>query len=298
MVVLPAALTLLQVAEPRPGIDPTSNPTPLGYTWSLLLFLVPLLVLAVWLLRTPGYSLARRSFWRTLVILVPLGIVLDLLFGTTFFVFPNREATLGIDIPSVGGSVPLEELVFYVTGFIVVLLLYIWGDEYWLGAYNVQDYSAESAKVTRLLQFDVRALALGALLLGGALLYKKVFSEVPSGFPWYFTYLLAAAIVPSMGLYRSVAGFINWRAFSITFFFMLLVSLLWEATLGVPYGWWNYNHDMMVGVFVDAWSELPMEAVLVWLAVTYTSVIVYEAMKIWQASGKSVKDVLLGSSET
>ena len=240
MVVLPAALTLLQVAEPRPGIDPTSNPTPLGYTWSLLLFLVPLLVLAVWLLRTRGYSLARRSFWRTLVILVPLGIVLDLLFGTTFFVFPNREATLGIDIPSVGGSVPL----------------------------------------------------------GGALLYKKVFSEVPSGFPWYFTYLLAAAIVPSMGLYRSVAGFINWRAFSITFFFMLLVSLLWEATLGVPYGWWNYNHDMMVGIFVDAWSELPMEAVLVWLAVTYTSVIVYEAMKIWQASGKSVKDVLLGSSET
>jgi hypothetical protein len=32
-----------------------------------------------------------------------------------------------------GGPIPVEELVFYVTGFIVVLLLYVWADEYWAG---------------------------------------------------------------------------------------------------------------------------------------------------------------------
>lgn len=298
MVVLPAALTLLRVAQPRPGVDPTPNPTPLGYTWSLLLFIVPLLILAGWLHHTPSYSLARGSFWRTLAILAPLGVVLDLLFGTTFFVFPNRAATVGIEIPAVGGSVPVEELVFYVTGFAVVLLLYIWGDEYWVSAYNIRDYPTESARVRRLLQFDYRALAVGVLMLAAAILYKKFWSEVPRGYPWYFIYLVAASIIPAMGFYRSVARFINWRAFGITSFFVTLVSLLWEATLAVPYDWWNYNHEMMIGIFVDAWSELPLEAVLVWLAVTYASVVVYEAMKIWRASGKSVREALVGGADS
>jgi hypothetical protein len=294
MVVLPAALTLVRVAAPRPGVDPASNPTPLGYTYSLSLFLVPTLVLFAWLLPTREYALARGAFLRTLAVLAPLGIVLDLLFGTAFFVFPNRDATLGIEIPAVGGSVPVEEIVFYVTGFLVVLLLYIWGDEYWVRAYNVPDYRAESQQVPRLLQFDVRALAVGFVLVALAILYKKRLSETPQGYPWYFIYLVAAAILPALGLYRSVSRFINWRAFSLTFFFIVLVSLLWEASLAIPYDWWNYNHEMMTGVFVDAWSELPIEAILVWLAVTYTSVILYEAMKIWLASGKPLREALVG----
>ena len=296
MVVLPAALTLLRVAAPRPGIDPASNPTPLGYTFSLSLFIVPVVVLFAWLLPTPEYALARGAFWRTFAVLAPLGIVLDLLFGTAFFVFPNREATLGIEIPAVGGSVPVEEIVFYVTGFLVVLLLYIWGDEYWVRAYNIPDYRAESQQVPRLLQFDVRAPAIGVLLVAFAILYKKLLSGAPQGYPWYFIYLVAAAILPAVGLYRSVSRFINWRAFSLTFFFIVLVSVLWEATLAIPYGWWNYNREMMIGVFVDAWSELPLEAILVWLAVTYTSVILYEAMKIWRASGKPLREALVGHS--
>ncbi len=294
MVVLPAALTLLRVAAPRPGVDPASNPTPLGYTLSLTLFIVPMLVLFGWLLPTPEYALARGAFWRTIAVLAPLGIVLDLLFGTAFFVFPNREATLGIEIPAVGGSVPVEEIVFYVTGFIVVLLLYIWGDEYWVRAYNVPDYRAESEKVPRLLLFDVRAPAVGILLVASAILYKKLLSEEPRGYPWYFIYIVTAGIFPAMGLYRSVSRFINWRAFSLTFLFIVLVSLLWEATLAVPYDWWNYNHEMMIGVFVDAWSELPLEAILIWLAVTYTTVILYEAIKIWRASGKPLREALVG----
>lgn len=49
-------------------------------------------------------------------------------------------------------------------------------------------------------------------------------------------------------------------------------------------------------VFSDAWSELPREPALVWLAVTYTSVILYETMKIWLASGTSAKNAFFGAS--
>ncbi len=50
----------------------------------------------------------------------------------------------------------------------------------------------------------------------------------------------------------------------------------------------------MMGVFVDAWTNLPLEAVLVWLAVTYTSVIIYEAIKIYHATGRSLRNALFG----
>jgi hypothetical protein len=50
----------------------------------------------------------------------------------------------------------------------------------------------------------------------------------------------------------------------------------------------------MMGVFIGAWSDLPVEAVLVWLAVTYGTVILFEAVKIWQASGRKAKEAFLG----
>jgi hypothetical protein len=50
----------------------------------------------------------------------------------------------------------------------------------------------------------------------------------------------------------------------------------------------------MMGVFIGAWSGLPVEAVLVWLAVTYGTVILFEAVKIWQASGRPARDAFLG----
>ena len=89
---------------------------------------------------------------------------------------------------------------------------------------------------------------------------------------------------------------INWRALSLTMFFILLVSMLWEATLALPYGWCNYQHRAMMGVFIGAWSGLPIEAVLVWLAVTYGTVILFEVVKIWQASGRRAKEAFLGLS--
>jgi hypothetical protein len=87
---------------------------------------------------------------------------------------------------------------------------------------------------------------------------------------------------------------INWRALSLTMFIILLTSLLWEVTLAVPYGWWDFQDAGMVGVRITAWSRLPVEEVCVWIAVTYATVIVYEIVRRWQASGKRVLHALMG----
>ncbi|HEV2500765.1 MAG TPA: hypothetical protein VGY31_14425, partial [Terriglobia bacterium] len=127
--------------------------------------------------------------------------------------------------------------------------------------------------------------------------YKKLFGPSPAGFPGYFVFLVVGAVVPAASFFPTARPFINWRAFSITLFFILLISLLWEVTLAVPYGWWEYRENQMVGVFIGAWTRLPIEAVCVWIAVTYATTIVFEIVKLWQASGRKVKHAFLGSQE-
>jgi hypothetical protein len=76
---------------------------------------------------------------------------------------------------------------------------------------------------------------------------------------------------------------------------MLLISLLWEVTLALPYGWWNFQHRQMIGLFIGAWNDLPIEEVCLWIAVTYATVIIFEIVKLWQASGRTMKKALLGA---
>ena len=75
---------------------------------------------------------------------------------------------------------------------------------------------------------------------------------------------------------------------------LLLVSTFWEATLAVPYGWWGYQDEQMMGLFIGAWAGLPIEAVVVWIAVTYATTIVYTVVTLWQSSGKSARHAFLG----
>lgn len=298
MVAVPAAITLHSVSSPG-TLQVGPNPSPHGYTWSLLLFIVPILTIALWFLPSEGLEIPQRAFWRTIWILVPLGWLLDILFARWFFCFPDASATLRIPAPAFGRPVPIEEYVFYFTGFIAVLLLYVWLSEYWLAAYSVPDYPAEAKKMRRLLQFHLTSLVVGVILIGAAWLYKKHFAVAADrdGFPWYFTFLIAGALVPAMSFYPVARRFINWRAFSLTLFFMLLVSELWEATLALPYGWWGFQHRQMIGLFVGAWSNLPIEEVFVWMAVTYATTIVFEVVKVWQASGRRAKDAFLGREQ-
>jgi hypothetical protein len=217
-----------------------------------------------------------------------------LLFGNTFFTFPNHQSTLGINIPAKGGPIPIEEFIFYLSGFMLVLLSYVWADEYWMQAYNVPDYRSEAKELRRIAQFHAPSLILGSALVAAAVIYKKVFSRSPEGFPWYFIYLTVLSFIPAAGFFRTAQPFINWRAFSFTFFLILLISLLWEVTLAIPFGWWGYRPASMMGLGIGAWRGLPIEAVCVWLAVSFTTVIVYEVIKIWQALGTRACEAFFG----
>src|SRR5271168_4135531 len=126
MIAVPAGLTL-HTAKISPVVDKTfADPSPHGYTISLLLFILPTLVIGLWFVPREGVEISRKSFWLTIAILFPLGALLDFFFAAKFFTFPYAGATLGIRAPALGGGVPVEEYVFYFTGFVFTLLLYIW----------------------------------------------------------------------------------------------------------------------------------------------------------------------------
>ncbi len=293
IVAIPAAIVLDTVRQSA-TLSVPADATPHGYTWSLLLFIFPIVVIAFWFLPREGVQIPQKAFWVTLAILLPLGCGLDFFFARSFFLFPNPGATLTLRAPALGGPVPIEEYVFYLTGFMAILLLYIWMDEYWLAAYNLPDYPGEAKKIRRLLRFHPFSLVLAAVLIVAAIVYKKFLAPSSAGFPGYFVFLVLGSFLPAAGFFPTARPFINWRAFSITLFFTLLISLLWEATLAVPYGWWGYRGEQMLGVFIGAWSRLPIEAVCVWIAVTYTTVIVFEIVKLWQASGRRAMHAFLG----
>jgi len=257
MIALPAALTLHTVRAPGPFNASASNPSPYGYTVSLLMFIVPILVIGLWMVPREGVRISKRAFVRTIAILFPLGAGLDFFFARSFFKFPNSGATLGIRAPALGGGVPIEEYVFYFTGFVAVLLIYLWLDEYWLAAYRIPVDAQERTDFKRLLRFHPQSLFWAAILIGSAILYKWYVAK-EGGFPGYFTFLVVAALGPSAVLFPSALPVINWRAFSLTLFIILLMSLLWETTLGVPYGWWGYQPAQMMGIQITAWSGLPI----------------------------------------
>src|SRR5271165_1567899 len=77
MVALPAAITLHTVRAPGRLVVASANPSPHGYTWSLLLFVVPILVISLWFLPGERVEVPGRAFWWTIAVLTPLGWGLD-----------------------------------------------------------------------------------------------------------------------------------------------------------------------------------------------------------------------------
>lgn len=291
VIVLPAVLTLRTVEDSVSRVQ-SADPTPYGYTISLLLYLVPIAALGTWFFRSCG-TVPRRAFWWTIGLLAPVGFLLDIIFGSLFFSFPNAGATLQVFLPGysfeTGGLVfdlPIEEFVFYVSGFVAILLVYVWCNEVWVPAYGISDYDDTSKHPPYLIQLHWHSAILGLAGLALAVVYKKFFAgfsdefDHREGFPLYFAFLTAAAVIPSLLLYKSARPFINWRAFSVTLLWVLLTSLLWEATLASPFGWWRYHAKWMMGMPINAWADLPVEAAILWLAVTFTTTIVYETVKI------------------
>jgi hypothetical protein len=293
IVVIPTAITLNAIHTSTLHSDYTAAGSPHGYTISLLLFIIPTLAIAFWFIPQERLTISRKSFALTIGLLFPLGAALDFFFAHAFFLFPNVGATLGIKAPALGGGVPAEEYVFYLTGFLTVVLLYIWLDEFWLPAYSVPVDSDTRITFDRLLRFHPASLIFALALIAAAILYRKLAVPTP-GFPGYFLFLVLVAMLPSTMLLPTARPVINWRALSLTMFILLLTSLLWEVTLALPYGWWNFNDAQLIGIRITAWAFLPIEEVFLWIAVTYAAVIVYEIVRRWKASGRPFKHAFLG----
>lgn len=295
ILVVPAGLTLHRIRI-APAVDPTiSNPSPLGYTVSLLLFAFPIGAIAFWFLPREGVKVSQKAFAWTIGLLFPIGAALDFFFARRFFTYSNPAATVGWIAPALGGGVPVEEYAFYFTGFMAVLLIYIWLDEYWLTAYSVPVNSATRTDFSRLVRFHPLSLILAIVLAAAAIAFRLIFVKAP-GFPGYFLFLVVGALGPSALLLPAAMPVINWRAFSITSLMILLISLLWEATLGVPYRWWGFQDTQMIGIYITAWSRLPIEEIFVWISVTFATVIVYEILRRWKSSGKHARHAFFGSS--
>src|SRR5262245_41177179 len=293
MLALASTLAIIRVGVSQQPVDPTLNPSPLGYTYSLALFIIPCVVFGVWVWRSPRTTEQRHACVFTLLVLIPLGFILDAFFGRMFLRFPNLNATLGILLPGYDlrtgwrgllGSgwepfLPLEEFAFYGLGFIAMLLAYIWADEILFRANKVDDHQ-RTPRVFRGWKATLLFwLAVGAVLFGMAWLIRRaVPSQSGTAFPGYFLFLLIASIVPSLFCSRVAFQFINWRALTIGWLFVLAISQFWEASLGVPYGWWAYEPDQMMGIFLKPHCKLPIEAVLVWTLGSWTTVILYETI--------------------
>ena len=87
--IIPAALTLRTVVHPVILQATSDNPTPLGYTWSLLLFIIPIGALGWWFARRPDLQFPRKAFWRTLAVLTPLGFAARPALWQRFLRFPE-----------------------------------------------------------------------------------------------------------------------------------------------------------------------------------------------------------------
>lgn len=234
LLILPISLMLLSSIDPKDIQLFSRHLSPYGYTISLSLFILPVVILTFWFLTTTKEIKVQKNAVKiTLFILISLGFVLDVFFGNTYFNFANETATIGIRIPVRGGTVPIEEFIFYIFGFTLILFLYIWSDEYWNKACNKKD-SLYNHKMSRPLHFHPYSILIGGTLLLAAICYKKLFADNGVGFPWYFTYLIFTAIIPACGLYSTVKSYINWHAVIFTAATIFLISYIWETTLALP----------------------------------------------------------------
>ncbi len=297
------AIAPIEKAPPSIYFD-AKGASPYGYTWSLALFVLPVLCLSWWFLTNRSrFDRNWKAFWLTVGVITPLWTVLDMLLALTFFTFENRDATLGINFPGYhcengwALAIPIEEFIFYWTGSLVILLTYIWACEAWVPAYTQppEEYEREADAITRatLIHWNYLAIGVVAFLLGWA---YKVWGDHPwnHGFPGYWAFLLFIVVTPTAMFIRVVGRFINFRAFSFMLQLLLLVSLMWEVTLALPNEWWNYQREQMLGLMVKPWANLPAEAALLWLAAAFNNVVIYEVFKLFEHTERGFLDWMIG----
>lgn len=301
VVAVPVLLTLATVQVPVAEAGGTDNPTPYGYTVSLLLFIVPVATIAVWHLRF-GHPADKRAFLGCAALMAGLGAMLDFFFGYHFFTFPNTGATMGVRLPAwnwgemswVPDYLPIEEFGFYIFGALFMISVYLWADQNWLSLYESDEYDRGARAHPRIVQFSPHAVGVWLLVVGSGIGYRYL---QDGGFPGYFVFLMGVGLLPSILLVRTVKKFVNWQALGFAFGGLVLISIIWEVTLAVPYDWWNYKPDQMLGIQLHAWANLPLEEVSLWLVGVWDAVMFYELFRILMRKEGKLRHRLLGVSQ-
>lgn len=148
--------------------------------------------------------------------------------------------------------------------------------------YNPPDsfYIRFRSKIKKLVYIHTPSILLMGIFLIAGFFIKKWCNPVPPSFPGYYSFLVIVAYVPFIFFYRITRRFVNWRAFFFTLIITILLSIIWEVTLALPRGYWNYQHTRMLGIFITPWFNLPIEAVTVWFFCTL-AILMYEFLKIY-----------------
>jgi hypothetical protein len=248
------------------------------YTVSLLIWILPIIAMTVFFIHRRLLSPEKwYSLLVSIALLAAVGVVLDLLFAHRFFTFPEPREVCGIAIR----GIPIEEFVFYIAGFWFILFLYVFCDEWFLLKYNVPDerYALYRSRLKRLVFVHLTSIWWASGFFAGAILYKRIFNPAGDLIPGYFIFLLCVAYVPFLLFFRVTRKFVNLRAFVFCLVLTALISIIWEVTLALPFGYWGYQDGAMLGIFISPWHRLPIEAVTVWVFCTLV-ILVYEFIKI------------------
>jgi lycopene cyclase domain-containing protein len=250
------------------------------YTISLLLWIAPVVGISIFFhFNKTLKSVQLKALVLNLIIFAGIGFVLDLAFAHRFFTFPDPAMTLGIKIR----NIPVEEFLFYLFGFWFIVFFYAFNDEFFLRKYNKDDrhYINYARRIKKMLVVFCKPwhCFLFVTVLAGFVLLKHRINPAGPILPGYLIFLSISAYVPFIFFWRLTRTFVNVRALVLVVTLTSLISIIWEVTLALPRGYWNYNHDYMLGIFIHVWDSLPIEAVTVWI---FCSLIIlcYEYTKI------------------
>lgn len=62
----------------------------------------------------------------------------------------------------------------------------------------------------------------------------------------------------------------------------------------MPYGWWGYHYDAMMGIVIRPWFDLPIEAVVLWPSAAYMNICLFEATRLCLHRDRPLLNVLFG----
>lgn len=265
-----------------------------GYTASVSLFAVPCFLLLIWAVSSPLAKHQWRAIGITTAAVFGMGFMLDTFLAGVLFAYPNPDAVMGIRLPGLGfeevpgrwyGSptiacYPVEELLFYGLGGLFMVLGYVFGDHEVFARYQPSRRDLEvSADVPKHFLKKLGAGAVAAFLLlwvakVGIAWLRGV--EIQWDAPLYMGFLVAIGVIPPLYVLPSTYRLVNWRAFCTAFLVLLFVSLMWEVTLGLPYGYWGYEPKFMLGVWLTPWTNGPVELVVMWAIACFAVAMLYE----------------------